>query len=202
MCSFEKPLLIEFEQLTVTGQAFPRHPPHVTASSGLPGSHQLTPPEPTTLKGPRRVLFLALAGLFFATGVVGVILPILPTTPFLLLSSFFLVRSSPRLHSALLGSRLFGPILTDWQFRGGVRRDVKFKAIGVVVVAVAATIFLSEFSMIPTVTVALLATVGIGVILRLPTARQPSHSPTRAGESSLTVVAHGHNDNHARFSDA
>ena len=84
-----------------------------------------------------------------------------------------LVRSSPRLHSALLRSRLFGPILTDWQVRGGVRREVTFKAISVVVIAVAITIFLSRFSMIPTVTVALLAIVGIGVIVRLPTARQP-----------------------------
>jgi uncharacterized membrane protein YbaN (DUF454 family) len=162
-----------FEPLTVTGQALQSHSRRVSEPPGTPGWDETTSTEPVLVQGPRRLLFLALAGVSFATGIAGIILPILPTTPFLLLSSFFLVRSSPRLHAALLGSRLFGPIITDWQVRGGVRRDVKIKAISVVAIAVAVTIFLSGFSAIPTVTVVLLATIGVVVILRLPTARQP-----------------------------
>ncbi len=124
-------------------------------------------------RGIRRVVFLSLAGAFFAVGVLGVFLPILPTTPFLLVSSYFLVRSSPRLNAALLRSRLFGPLLTDWQVHGGVRPDIKFKAIGVVVMVVALTVYLSGYDTLPSVTVVLLAAVGITVIIRLPTAQRP-----------------------------
>ena len=84
------------------------------------------------------------AAAFFAVGVLGVFLPVLPATPFLLLTSYFLVRSSPRLNAALLRSRFFGPILKDWQVHGGVRRDVKIQAIVIVVIAVAASITVAD----------------------------------------------------------
>ena len=123
--------------------------------------------------GCKKLVFLSFAGAFFVLGVLGAFLPGLPATPFLLLTSYFLVRSSPRLNAALLRSRLFGPILIDWQVHGGVRRDVKVKAIVVVAIAVMLTIFLSGYSPLPTLTMILLAAVGITVILRLPSARQP-----------------------------
>ena len=123
--------------------------------------------------GWKKLVLLSFAGVFFGLGVLGAFLPGLPATPFLLLTSHFLVRSSPRLNAALLRSRLFGPILIDWQVRGGVRLDVKVKAIVVAAIAVMLTIFLSGYSLLPTLTVILLAAVGITVILRLPSARQP-----------------------------
>jgi len=54
---------------------------------------------------------------------------LLALAPFLLLASFFLARSSPRLNDALLKSKYLGPILEDWQKRGGIRSDVKVQAI-------------------------------------------------------------------------
>lgn len=75
----------------------------------------------------RRLTYLAIAGVFFAVGVLGALLPVLPATPFLLLASYFLSKSSPRLNRALLRSRLFGPILRDWQQLGGIRRSVRVK---------------------------------------------------------------------------
>ncbi len=118
--------------------------------------------------GFKRILFVVLAAFFFLLAVAGVVLPGLPTTPFLLLTSYFLVRSYPKLNSALLKSRVFGPIISDWQIRGGVRRDVKAKAISVVVIAVAITIYFSKAAAIPTIVVVCLACVGVGVIARLP----------------------------------
>ena len=123
--------------------------------------------------GWKKLVLLSFAGVFFGLGVLGAFLPGLPATPFLLLTSHFLVRSSPRLNAALLRSRLFGPILIDWQVHGGVRLDVKVKAIVVAAIAVMLTIFLSGYSLLPTLTVILLAAIGITVILRLPSARQP-----------------------------
>lgn len=121
------------------------------------------------LQGWRRLVLLVLAGLLFLIGVVGAILPGLPATPFLLLTSYLLLRSSPRLNAVLLRSRFFGPILTDWQRHRGVRRNVRRKAIVAVVVAVLVTIYVSDYSQGATIGVALLALIGIGVIFRLPT---------------------------------
>lgn len=126
--------------------------------------------EPQTVVGPKRILFLTLAGLFFVLGALGAILPVLPTTPFLLLTSYFLTRSSPRLNRWLLTSRFFGPILKDWQQLGGVRPDVKVKAIFIVLLAVSLSLWLTDLSSTLRWVVATVALIGIAVILRLPTA--------------------------------
>ena len=124
------------------------------------------------VSGWKKLLHLILAGFFLLLGILGALLPVLPTTPFLLLTSFFLVRSSPRLNEALLKSRFFGPILTDWQRHGGVRPNVKAQAVTVVVLVVGATLYFSELPNWGSGTVSALALIGITVILRLPTARE------------------------------
>ena len=129
-----------------------------------------TPAAP--VRGWRRMAYLAAGVVFFVLGALGAILPILPATPFLLLTSVFLLKASPRLNALLLRSRLFGPILTDWQVHGGVRRDAKVKAVVAVSLAVALTVILSGYSLLPTVVVCVLATVGVVVIWRLPAARE------------------------------
>ena len=101
-------------------------------------------------------------------GIAGALLPVVPATPFLLLTSYFLLHSSPRLNARLLNSKLFGPILVDWQVHGGVRNSVKIKAVTAVVMAVALTIFVTNQAMLPSLVVITLAAVGIGVVLALP----------------------------------
>lgn len=123
------------------------------------------------IRGLGRVLLLILAGVFFLLALLGALLPALPATPFLLLTSYFLIRSSPRLNAALLRSRLLGPILRDWQVRGGVRRDIKAKAVLVVVLSVAATATVLGYSLLPTLGLLALSAIGIAVIVRLPSPR-------------------------------
>ena len=77
----------------------------------------------------RRWLYVGLGCGFVALGAVGVVLPGIPTTPFLLLASYFLVRSSPKLHRKMLASKTFGPILADWNKHRGLRRSVKRLAV-------------------------------------------------------------------------
>lgn len=120
----------------------------------------------------RRLTYLAIAGVFFAVGVLGALLPVLPATPFLLLASYFLSKSSPRLNRALLRSRLFGPILRDWQQLGGIRRSVRVKAVVAVVLVVGVTLAVSELSVGAMLSVVVLAQVGIVVVLRLPSANE------------------------------
>lgn len=121
-----------------------------------------------SVTGVRRVLYLFLAALFFVLGSAGVILPGLPTTPFLLLTSFFLLRASPKLNERLLKSRMFGPILSDWQNRGGIRRHVKVKAVAVVLIAIALMLWLSPLPQALKLAVCGIAAIGLIVIVRLP----------------------------------
>ena len=58
---------------------------------------------------------LALGWLFLLLALIGIPLPLLPTTPFLLLAAFFFSRSSPRLHRWLRNHRWFGLTLRDWE---------------------------------------------------------------------------------------
>ena len=70
-----------------------------------------------------------LLGLFSLTlGLLGTFLPLLPTVPFLLLSSFFFTRSSRRLHRWLHSHPLFGTMLTDWHHRRAIGRRAKLAA--------------------------------------------------------------------------
>jgi len=119
----------------------------------------------------RKATYLCLAFIFLAIGVVGLLLPLLPATPFLLLTSYFLARCSPRLNAILLRSRWLGPVIVDWQQNGGVRRHVRLTAIGLVLLAVGASIAVSGFAFWFSLAALLLAATGITVILCLPAAR-------------------------------
>ncbi|KOE82840.1 YbaN family protein [Vibrio aestuarianus] len=64
-------------------------------------------------------------GLSLVLGIIGIFLPLLPTTPFILLSSACFLRSSPRFHYWLHHHRIFGPILDNWQQYRAVSQQVK-----------------------------------------------------------------------------
>ena len=76
---------------------------------------------------PRPVLF-AIGVLSVVLGAIGVVLPLVPTTPFLLLAAACFSRSSRRMHAWLLRNRVFGPVLRDWENGGAIARPVKILA--------------------------------------------------------------------------
>ncbi len=82
-----------------------------------------------------RYLWATFGLLCVALAMLGVVLPLLPTVPFLLLAAFFFAKSSSRLHNWLLTHRLFGPMIEDWQRSGAIRPAAK-KAATVSVAAV------------------------------------------------------------------
>lgn len=127
---------------------------------------------------------MALGCLFVGLGVVGAILPVMPTTPFLLAASFFFARSSPRLNNWLLRSPLFGPFLRDWDQHRGVRPRVKVWAVTVMLTAVTASIVFGNLTWPIVVLLLLLAAVGLVVVLRLPVIREvpPGAMLTALGE--------------------
>ncbi len=68
----------------------------------------------------RRFLYLGLGFASLALGAAGVVLPLLPTVPFVLLAAFFFARSSPRLEARLLDHPRFGPHIRAWRERGAI----------------------------------------------------------------------------------
>lgn len=120
----------------------------------------------------KRWLYRAGGGVFLILAGLGVLLPVLPTTPFLLLASYFFVRSSPRMNAFLLRSRVFGPLLHDWQIGGGVRPAVKLQAIVTVLLVVSLSLWLTRPTWVIAAAVVLLASIGLVVVWRLPLARE------------------------------
>lgn len=76
-----------------------------------------------------RLAIVSLAWVMVGIGIAGIFLPLLPTTPFLLLAVWLFSRSSPRLAKWLMDHPLLGPPLRDWREEGAISRRAKISAI-------------------------------------------------------------------------
>ncbi|HEY4581492.1 MAG TPA: YbaN family protein [Lysobacter sp.] len=70
-------------------------------------------------------------------GLIGIVVPGLPTVPFVLLAAFAATRGSSRLHARLLADPRFGPTIRDWQTQGAVGRRAKRLATAMMAIAAA-----------------------------------------------------------------
>lgn len=93
-----------------------------------------------------RLFWMAGGLLSLAVGVVGIALPLLPTTPFLLLAAFCFARGSKRLHDWLVFHPRLGPPIHDWQRHGAISRRAKQLAM----LSIAAVLALSYLFGAPT----------------------------------------------------
>ena len=85
-------------------------------------------------------LLIVLGWLSVVLGLIGVFLPILPTTPFLILALALFSKSSPRFHRMLLNNRWFGPTLKQWEETKTLSRKTKYKASFLIVIAFSVSI--------------------------------------------------------------
>lgn len=80
--------------------------------------------------------FVFLLGwIFLGFGVIGVFLPLLPTTPFLLLAVWCFYKSSPKTHAWIENHPHFGPILRDWRLRGAISHKTKILAMIMILIS-------------------------------------------------------------------
>lgn len=73
----------------------------------------------------KRIVLIALGLFFVLLGGIGLVIPVLPTTPFALLAAGFFASSSPRMHQWLLNTRFIGEYLENYRTGAGVRRRTK-----------------------------------------------------------------------------
>ena len=72
-----------------------------------------------------RIAWLVVGLVALALGAIGIALPLLPTTPFILVAAFAFAQSSEKLHRWLLDHNLFGPLIDNWQRHGAISRRAK-----------------------------------------------------------------------------
>ena len=99
----------------------------------------------------------------------GAVLPLLPTTPFVLLASWCFYRGSPRIHAWLHRSRTFGPTLDDWQHYRGIRKSMKYRTIVLVAAVVAGSLVLNSLPWWMKYLVLGLVAIGLYTIWTVPT---------------------------------
>jgi len=92
-----------------------------------------------------RMIFL-ISGLFFVLlGIVGLLLPLVPTTPFLLVAAFCFSRSSERLHQYLLNHRWFGHYIRDWEEHGVIPMKAKLFASSMMLIMISYPLLFLSF---------------------------------------------------------
>ena len=89
-----------------------------------------------------KVIWALIGLLAFALALIGVILPLLPTVPFLLVAAFCFARSSPRLHDWLLGHKALGPMIIAWNTSGSISLSAKRYATLSILVVFSISIFI------------------------------------------------------------
>ncbi|MFT6067689.1 MAG: uncharacterized membrane protein YbaN (DUF454 family) [Bacteriovoracaceae bacterium] len=72
-----------------------------------------------------KALWISLGIICLILGFIGVFLPLLPTTPFALLAAFCFSKGSDDLHRWLLETKMFGPLIKDWEDHGVIRLRIK-----------------------------------------------------------------------------
>lgn len=131
-----------------------------------------------------RGLLIALGTLFVAIGVVGIFLPLLPTTVWLLLAAACYARGSERFYGWLLANRICGPLIREWREHRSIRRGAKITALSVIVLSFTTTTLFFIPSLAFRIGFVILGMVVFLIVWRLPVRPpQPDLASQAAGAS-------------------
>ena len=107
-----------------------------------------------------------LGGFFVCLGAVGVLLPLLPTTPFMLLAAFCFARGSEKFHVWLLNHQTFGPLIHNWNEHGVVSGGAKASAIIFMLIAVGLSVVISVPAYVLWIQIGVLSLVALFLLTR------------------------------------
>lgn len=117
-----------------------------------------------------RVVYLFFGLSFVVLGFIGIFLPVLPTTPFLLLAAACFARSSKKLEAWLLLHPIFGSLLQDWQERGAIPVKAKFMAMAGCILGFSLFLWSGQTQGVMILPVALIMVLGMVYIFTRPSA--------------------------------
>ena len=118
-----------------------------------------------------KLMWVSLGSLFVGLGAIGVIVPGLPTTPFLILAAACYIRSSQRLYDWLISNKRFGPYLKDYREGKGIPRKAKRLAVVMIVVFVSFSVVFGIEDLTLKIVVGLLGLIGLlYVLFKVPVA--------------------------------
>lgn len=119
-----------------------------------------------------KLMWVSLGSLFVGLGAIGVIVPGLPTTPFLILAAACYIRSSQRLYDWLISNKRFGPYLKDYREGKGIPRKAKRLAVVMIVVFVSFSVVFGIEDLTLKIVVGLLGLIGLlYVLFKVPVAK-------------------------------
>jgi uncharacterized membrane protein YbaN (DUF454 family) len=113
-----------------------------------------------------RFIWLLVGVVAVAIGAVGVILPLIPTTPFLLVAAFAFARSSERMNGWLREHQVFGPLINNWHRDGSIDEKAKRMAIIVIVATPVVTWLLDVPAWIVACQIVVLSAVAVFILTR------------------------------------
>ena len=106
----------------------------------------------------KKLAMFSLAWISLALGVLGIFLPLLPTTPFILVAAYGFSKSSERFHQWLLNHKVFGRLVRDWESSGVIRLNAKILATVSIVVMLSISFYFVQLSIMPIVMILLSVT--------------------------------------------
>ena len=112
----------------------------------------------------KKVLFIPIAVICVILGGIGIVTPVLPTTPFLLLAAYFFSRSSPKMHKLLLENRVFGKYLSNYFNNKPIPIRQKVISIFFVWLGLGLTFYFAD---LPSWLIVLLVFIGIAVSIHI-----------------------------------
>ena len=115
---------------------------------------------------PLRYLVFGLGILALVAGFIGIFLPLLPTTPFILLATWCFFKSSPKTYSWIRQHPRFGPILKDWEERKAIARSTKILAILMIALSLTGIWLKASLLVVKIALTVLLATVSLFIVTR------------------------------------
>jgi uncharacterized membrane protein YbaN (DUF454 family) len=126
----------------------------------------------------QRILLLILGWLAIVLGTLGIVLPLLPTTPFVLLAAWCFARSSPRFHHWLLWRSPFGRYLRHWQQHRAMPPGAKGRAILLIIVTFSFSVYLVQTGWVRILLLLMLALLLL-LMWRIPVVAETPDPPDR-----------------------
>jgi len=115
-----------------------------------------------------RVIYFILGWMFFSLGIIGLLLPVVPTTPFMLLALWAFSRSSERFYNWLYTHKFFGPALQMWKQYGVIPKIAKIMSLSFMSISFTYVVFISPLNFLLKLVIAVFMLYAAWFILSKP----------------------------------